>query len=29
MQRQGLAPEGRNAMAQFVNEGMSGIAVAE
>jgi AbiV family abortive infection protein len=29
MQRQGLAPEGRNAMAQFVNEGVSGVANAE
>jgi AbiV family abortive infection protein len=29
MERRGLAPEGRNAMAQFVNDGVSGIADAE
>lgn len=29
MQRRGLALEGRNAMAQFVNEGVGGIAAAE
>jgi AbiV family abortive infection protein len=29
MQRRGLAPEGRNAMAQFVNEGVTGVENAE